>query len=141
MPSAPAAASFFSAIARSMATRWAMTSTASACVFAHRAIWLSLLPMRATWRVSPRSTATARAVQVRVRAMACRSRSDGDTPAAAAFACQAACSEGNTRARTTAVRRSAIGAPPRRTRGGTPRPQPETLRDPFCPCDLLRTGR
>ena len=48
MPSAPAAASFFSAIARSMATRWAMTSTASACVFAHRAIWLSLLPMRAT---------------------------------------------------------------------------------------------
>ena len=96
-------------------------------------IWFSLLPMRATCRVGPCSKATARAVQVRVRAMGCRSRSDGDTPAAAAFACQAACSEGNTRARTTAVGRSAIGAPPRRTRGGAPHPQPETLRDRSVP--------
>ena len=84
-------------------------------------------------RVGPCSKATARAVQVRVRAMACRSRSDGDTPAAAAFVCKAACSEGNTRARTTAVGRSAIGAPPRRTRGGAPHPQPEMLRDRSVP--------
>ena len=93
-----------------------MTSTASAasaCVFAHRAIWFRLLATRATYRVRSRSTATAHAVHVRVRAMACRGGSDGETPAAAAFACQAACSDGNTRARTTAVRRSAIGAPPR----------------------------
>ena len=45
-----------------------MTSTASAvsaCVFAHRAIWFRLLPMRATCTVRSRSTATARAVHVR----------------------------------------------------------------------------
>ena len=58
-----------------------------------------------------RSTSAAAAVQVRVRAIACRSRREGDTPAAAALACQAACSADVTRAATMTVRRSAISAP------------------------------
>ena len=52
-------------IARSMATRWAMTSIASAtvlCVLAQRAIWLRLLPMRVTCRVRSRSTSAAGAL-------------------------------------------------------------------------------
>ena len=82
------------AIARSMATRWALTSTASACVFDPPRDPVQLVADAGDLPMGPCSKATAPVVQVRVRAMACRSRSDGDTPAAAAFACQAACSEG-----------------------------------------------
>ena len=49
----------------SMATKWATTSTASASeakVLAQRAIWLRLLPMRATCRVRSRSTSAAGAL-------------------------------------------------------------------------------
>ena len=88
-------------------------SAAEACVFAQRASWFRLFPMRAIWRVRSRSTARADAVHVRVRAIASRSSADGDTPAAAAFARQAACSAGVTRAATRAVR-SATSAPPLR---------------------------
>ena len=98
-------------ITRSMVTKWAMTSTASATVLwvlAQRAIWFRLLPMRAICRVRSRSTAAAGAVHVRVRAMACSSSADSDAPAAAALACQSASSAGDTRAAAVTVRRSAI---------------------------------
>ena len=85
--------------------------SAEACVFAQRASWFRLLPMRASWRVRSRSTASAGAVHVRVRDIACRSNADGDTPAAAALSCHAACSAGVTRAATVTVRRSATDAP------------------------------
>ena len=48
---------------RSMAIRWPITSTASTAplwVFAHRAIWLRLFPMRVTSRVRSRSTFSVR---------------------------------------------------------------------------------
>ncbi len=80
-------------------------------MLAQRASWFRLFPMRAIWRVRSRSTARADAVQVRVRAIASRSSAEGETPAAAAFARQAACSAGVTRAATKAVR-SATSAPP-----------------------------
>ena len=57
--------------ARSIATRCAITSTASAFplwVFAQRAIWFRFEPIRASSRVRSRSTSVAAAVQVRVRA-------------------------------------------------------------------------
>ena len=104
-----------------MATRWAMTSTASATVLwvlAQRAIWFRLLPMRATCRVRSRSTAAAGAVHVRVHTMACRSSADSDTPAAAAY--QLASSAGDTRAVTMPVRRSAVSAPAGGFGGGPP---------------------
>ena len=66
-----------------------IASMGEAWVFAQRASWLRLLPMRAIWRLRSRSTARAGAVQVCVRAIACRSNAEGDTPAAA-FSFQAA---------------------------------------------------
>ena len=60
---------------RSNDTRWAVTATASAaeaCVFAQRASWFRLLPMRAICWVRSRSMARAGALQVRVRAIAVR---------------------------------------------------------------------
>ncbi len=101
-----------------------MISTASmgaACVFAQRAIWFRLLPMRATWRVRSRSTSAAAAVQVRVRTMACRSRSESGTPAASALARHVATSAGETRRWICPVRRSAISASARGFGGGSPR--------------------
>ena len=74
---------------RSNDTRWAITDTASAVeawVFAQRASWFGLFPMRAIWRVRSCSTARADAVHVRVRAIASCSSADEETPAAAAFA-------------------------------------------------------
>ena len=65
-------------------------SAAEAWVFAQRASWFRLLPMRAIWRVRSRSMARAGAVHARVRAIASRSRAEGETPAAAAFSRQAA---------------------------------------------------
>jgi len=73
-------------------------------MLAQRASWFRLFPMRAIWRVRSRSTARADAVHVRVRAMASRSNAEGETPAAVAFARQAACSAGVTRAATITVR-------------------------------------
>ena len=63
-------------------------SALSAYVFAQRAIWFRLLPMRATWRV--RSTSAA----------------------AAALAFQAANSTADARTEALTMRRSAIGASP-----------------------------
>ena len=54
---------------RSMATRWATTSTASASeakVLAQRAIWPRLLQIRAVGRVRSRSTAAAGAIHQRI---------------------------------------------------------------------------
>ena len=68
-----------------MAMRWAITSTASTAplwVFAHRAIWFRLVPMRDTCRVRSRSTSAAGTVQVRVRAIARRTSAESGTPAA-----------------------------------------------------------
>ena len=69
-------------------------------VLAQRAIWLRLLPMRATCRVRSRSTA---AVHVRVRAMACCISADSDTPAATALARQSANSTGDPPSGSTAT--------------------------------------
>ena len=99
---------------RSNDRRWAITETDSAAeawVLAQRASWLRLFPMRAICRVRSRSTARAGAVHVRVCAIARRNNSDGETPAADAFARQAACSAGVTRAATITVRRSGTDAP------------------------------
>ena len=82
-----------SPISRSIASRCAITCAASAAplyVFAHRAIWFRLFPIRATCRVRSRSASAAGAVHVRVRPIARRASSDGVTPAAAAFAFHAA---------------------------------------------------
>ena len=101
-----------------MGTRWTITSTASAAplwVFAHRAIWLRLFPMRETCRVRSRSTSAAGAVHVRVRAIALRISPDRGTPAAAALARQSANSIGETRTATMTERRLAIG---KRRHGG-----------------------
>ena len=100
-------------------------------MFAQRATWFRLLPMRATCRVRSRSTSAAAAVQVRVRAIACRSRSDSGTPTAADLARQAARSAGDTRAWISTVRRSAISAPRGRSGGNGPRSpvKPEGARD------------
>ena len=57
---------------------------------AQRAIWLRLLPMRATCRVRSRSTSAAGAVQVRTRPTDRRTRSDSVNPAERAFACHSA---------------------------------------------------
>ena len=87
--------------ARSMATRCATTSSASAFslwVFAQRAIWFRFDPIRASSRVRSRSTLAAAAVQVRVRAIARRNNSDSGTPAAAALARHSASSASLTRA-------------------------------------------
>ena len=95
-----------------MATRRATISTASAAplwVFAHRAIWLRLLPMRPTCRVRSRSTSAAGAVHVRVRAIARRISADSGTPAADALARQSADSVGVRRTATRTGRRLAIG--------------------------------
>ena len=81
-------------------------TAADLCVFAHRASWFRLLPMRAIWRVRSRSMALAGAVHVPVCAIARRNNSDGDTPAAAAFSRQAARSAGVTRAASVTVRRT-----------------------------------
>ena len=84
-----------------MAIRWPITSTASMAplwVFAHRAIWLRLFPMRETCRVRSRSTSAAGAAHVRVRAIARRISADRGTPAAAALARQSANSAADTRA-------------------------------------------
>ena len=93
--------------------RWAdscaTTATASApplWVFAQRASWFRLFPIRASSRVRSRSTAAAAAVQVRVRAMARRSSSDSDTPAARALQRHSASSAADTR--TVAVASRAI---------------------------------
>ena len=67
-----------------MAIRWPITSTASTVpvwVFAHRAIWLRLFPMRATSRVRSRSTSACGTVQVRARPIDRRTRSDSVKPA------------------------------------------------------------
>ena len=110
--------------ARSSA-RWrggGLTSKAwasSAWVFAKRAIWFRWLPMRATCRVG--STSAAAAAQVRVRAKARRSRSNSRTPAASALAFQAANSAAHARTDGLTMRRSAIGAPPRRSGGNARR--------------------
>ena len=64
--------------------------------------------MRETCRVRSRSTSAARAVHVRVRAIARRISADRGTPAAFALARQSADSVADTRAVTTAVRRSGI---------------------------------
>ena len=76
-----------------MAMRWPITSTASMAslwVFAQRAIWLRLLPTRATCRVRSRSTSACATVQVRVRPTARRTRSDSVRPAERALACHSA---------------------------------------------------
>jgi len=57
---------------------------AEAWVFAQRASWFRLFPMRATYRLRSRSMSAAVAVQVRVRAIAHRSGSDSGTPATGA---------------------------------------------------------
>ena len=76
-----------------MATRCVTTSSASALalkVLAQRAIWLRLLPMRATCRVRSRSTSACATVQVRTRPTDRRTRSDSVNPAERAFACHSA---------------------------------------------------
>ena len=93
--------------ARSIATRCAITSTASAFplwVFAQRAIWFRFEPIRASSRVRSRSTSVAAAVQVRVRAIARRNNSERPTPAAAAFARHSVSSVLLTRAEVIEVR-------------------------------------
>ena len=94
-------------IARSMATRCAITSTASAFslwVFAQRAIWFRFEPIRANSRVRSRSTLAATAVQVRVRPIARRNSSDSGTPAAAVLLRHSASSASLTRAEAIRVR-------------------------------------
>ena len=111
-----------SAISRSIASRCATTSAAAAAalyVFAHRAIWFRLLPIRATCRVRSRSISAAGTVHARVRSIARRASSDTVTPAAAAFAFHAS--------RSAAVRRTVshasrfmAGRPRAGSRGGAP---------------------
>ena len=79
--------------ARSMATRWATISTASAFalkVLAQRAIWFRFAPIRASSRVRSRSTSACATVQVRARPTDRRTRSDSVNPAERAFACHSA---------------------------------------------------
>ena len=95
-----------------MATRRATTSTASAAplwVFAHRAIWLRLFPIRETWRVRSRSTSAAGTDQVRARAIARRISAESGTPAAFALARHSADSSGVRRTATKTGRRLATG--------------------------------
>ncbi len=95
-----------------------MTSTASMAlrwVFAHRAIWLRLFPIRETCRVRSRSTSAAGAVQVRVCAIARRISAESGTPAAFALARQSADSSGVRRTATMTGRRLAIA---KRRHGG-----------------------
>ena len=101
-----------------MAMRWAITSMASTAplwVFAHRAIWLRLFPIRETCRVRSRSTSAAGTVQVRVRAIARRISAESGTPVAFALARQSADSPGVRRTATRTGRRLANG---RRRHGG-----------------------
>ena len=110
-----------------MAMRWAITSTASTAplwVFAHRAIWLRLFPIRATYWVRSRSTSAAGTVQVRVRAIARRIGAESGTPAAFALARQSADSPGVRRTATRTGRRLAIGLRRHGGKGGgRPRPR------------------
>ena len=81
------------ASARSMATRWATISTASAFalkVLAQRAIWFRFAPIRASSRVRSRSTSACATVQGRTRPTDRRTRSDSVNPAERAFACHSA---------------------------------------------------
>ena len=59
-------------------------------MFAHRAIWLRLLPTRANSRVRSRSTSACGTVQVRARPSDRRTRSDSVKPAERALACHSA---------------------------------------------------
>ena len=79
--------------ARSMATRCAITSTASAFslwVFAQRAIWFRFEPIRASSRVRSRSSPACAAVQVRTLPMDWRTSSESDNPTDRALACHSA---------------------------------------------------
>ena len=76
--------------ARSMATRCAVTSSASAFslwVFAQRAIWFRFEPIRARQRVRSRSSSACATVQVRTRPTDRRTRSESDNPTERALAC------------------------------------------------------
>ena len=76
--------------ARSMATRCAATSSASAFslwILAQRAIWFRFEPIRASSRVRSRSSSACATVQVRTRPTARRTRSESDNPTARALAC------------------------------------------------------
>ena len=111
-----------------MATRWAITLTApmaSLCVFAQRAIWLRLLPRRASSRVRSRSTSACATVQVRTRPIDRRTRSDSVKPAERALASHSARSA--SLARTfpkRRVRRSRRAVGVTGVRGGTAPRQP-----------------
>ena len=79
--------------ARSMATRCATTSSASAFslwVFAQRAIWFRLDPIRASSRVRSRSSPACATVQVRTRPTDRRTRSESDSPTERALVCHSA---------------------------------------------------
>ena len=79
--------------ARSMATRCATTSSASAFslwVLAQRAIWFRFDPIRASSRVRSRSRSVCATVQVRTRPTDRRTRSESDNPTERALACHSA---------------------------------------------------
>ena len=72
--------------ARSMATRCAATSSASAFslwILAQRAIWFRFEPIRASSRVRSRSSSACATVQVRTRPSTGAPDSDSDNPTAA----------------------------------------------------------
>ena len=68
----------------------ARIARSSSWVLAQRAIWLRLLPMRASSRVRSRSTSACATVQVRTRPTDRRTRSDSVKPATRALACHSA---------------------------------------------------
>ena len=79
--------------ARSMATRCAATSSASAFslwILAQRAIWFRFAPIRASSRVRFRSSSACATVQVRTRPTDRRTRSDSDNPTERALPCHSA---------------------------------------------------